>query len=147
MNNFTKICASVASLGLLAYGPAFASSSGGGGGISSSSSNSNIPTQQYNPVKDYQAGLTALRANDFKRADKMFKRVLGGTTRNAQANYYMGVTKVGLGKDKNATRYFKKAAKYEKGFYEAEAGLGQAYAASGQIEKAQKTLAKLQTSS
>ena len=138
----------MASLGLLAYAPAFASSGGGGGGGggSFSGSNSNIPTQQYNPVQDHQAGIEALKNNDFKRADKMFKRVLGGTSRNAAANYYMGVAKVGLGKDKSAVRYFKKAAKYEKGFYEAEAGLGKAYAASGQIEKAQKTLVKLQES-
>jgi len=145
LNNLTKICASAAGLSLLAFTPAYAGGSGGGGG-SAGGGGGSISAPQYNPVQDYQAGLKALQAKNYKRADKMFKRVLGGTDRNAQANYYMGVTKVGLGKDKSATRYFKRAAKYEKGFYEAEAGLGAAYAASGQTEKAQKTLAKLQAS-
>jgi len=145
MNNFTKTTAAIAGLSLLAFAPAYAGGSGGGGG-GGGFSGGNTPQIQYNPVQDYQAGIEALRGSDFKRADKMFKRVLGGTTRNAQANYYMGVTKVGLGKDKKATRYFKRAAKYQKNFYEAEAGLGAAYAASDQAEKAQTTLAKLQAS-
>jgi len=145
LNNFTKICASVAGLSLLAYAPAFAGGSGGGGGGGFSGGSSNTaPRAQYNPVQDYQAGIKALQANDFKRADKMFKRVIGGTSKNAQAHYYMGVTKVGLGKDKTATKYFKRAAKYQKDFFEAEGGLGAAYANSGQTEKAKKTLAKLQ---
>ncbi len=146
MNNFTKICTAIAGFSLLAYAPAFAGGSGGGGGGGFSDRSNNAPRQQYNPVQDYQAGVKALKANDFKRADKMFKRVIGGTSNNAQANYYMGVTKVGLGKDKTAVKYFKRAAKYQKKFYEAEAGLGKAYAASGQTEKAQSTLAKLQSS-
>ena len=147
MNNLTKTIASVAGLSLLAFTPAYAGGSGGGGGGGFSGGNSgNLPQAQYDPVQDYQAGIEAIKSNDFKRADKMFKRVLGGTTRNAQANYFMGVTKVGLGKDKKATRYFKRAAKYQKNFYEAEAGLGAAYAASDQAEKAQATLASLQAS-
>ena len=147
MRNSTKIIASVAGLSLLAFAPAYASSGGGGGGGGGGGfSGAGASAPQYNPVKDYQAGLSALKAKDYKRADKMFKRVLGGTTKNAQANYYMGVTKVGLGKDKAAVRYFKRAAKYQKKFYEAEAGLGAAYAASGKADKAQETLAKLQAS-
>ena len=115
---------------------------GGGGGFSGG----NAPSVQYDPVQDYQAGIEALKAEDFRRADKMFKRVLGGTTRNAQANYFMGVTKVGLGKDKSAVRYFKRADRYQKDFFEAQGGLGAAYAASGKDEKAQETLADLKSS-
>jgi len=146
LKNSTKLIAAVAGLSLLAFTPAVASSGGGGGGGGFSGGNNNAPRATYNPVVDYQAGIKALQAADYKTADKMFKRVLGGTTKNAQANYYMGVTKVGLGKDKSAVRYFKKAAKYQKGFYEAEGGLGAAYAASGNPEKAQSTLVSLQVS-
>ena len=146
LKNSTKLIAAVAGLSLLAFTPAVASSGGGGGGGGFSGGNNNAPRATYNPVVDYQAGIKALQAADYKTADKMFKRVLGGTTKNAQANYYMGVTKVGLGKDKSAVRYFKKAAKYQKGFYEAEGGLGAAYAASGNPEKAQSTLVSLQAS-
>lgn len=143
MNNLIKICTSVAGLALFAVSPAYAGGSGGGGGGGISSGANTTPTAQYNPVQDYQAGLKALKANDFKKADRMFKRVLGGTRRNSQANYFMGVTKVGLGKDKSAVRYFKRASKFEKNFYEADGGLGMAYAKSGQTEKAQSILTNL----
>jgi len=146
LKNSTKVIASVAGLSLLAFTPAYAGSGGGAGGGGGAPSGAGISAPAYDPVQDYQAGLAAVKAQDFKLANRMFKRVLGGTTRNAQANYYMGVTKVGLGKDKSAVRYFKRASKYQKKFYEAEGGLGAAYAASGKPEKAQETLASLQTS-
>jgi len=143
-----KISVAAAALSLFSFAPAYASGSGGGaGGGFSGGSNSNLPQTVYNPVQDYQDGLTLLRSNEFKKADRKFAQVLKATRRNASANYYMGVAKVGQGKDKSSIRYFKNAAKYQADLYEAHAGLGEAYAKTGKTEKAQKVLTQLQSES
>jgi len=145
-SSIIKISAVTAAFGLLAFAPAYASGSGGGGGGGfSGGSNTSQPQTVYNPVQDYQDGITLLRANEFRKADRKFNQVLKATRRNASANYYMGVAKVGQGKDKNSIRYFKAAAKYQPDLYEAHASLGEAYAKTGKADKAQKVLAALQT--
>jgi len=145
-SSIIKISAVTAAFGLLAFAPAYASGSGGGGGGGfSGGSNTSQPQTVYNPVQDYQDGITLLRANEFRKADRKFNQVLKATRRNASANYYMGVAKVGQGKDKSSIRYFKAAAKYQPDLYEAHASLGEAYAKTGKADKAQKVLAALQT--
>jgi len=147
-HSIVKISAAATALSLLSFAPAYAAGSGStGGGLSNSSSGPQINQQVYNPVKDYQDGITFLRANEFKKADRKFSQVLKATRRNASANYYMAVAKVGQGKDKSSIRYFKSAAKYKPDLYEAHAGLGEAYVKTGKAEKAQKVLTKLQAES
>lgn len=144
MKSVLKMTACVLALGVISTSPAIASGSGGGGGGGGGSFNTNSgPT--YNPVKDYQEGVTYLREKNFKKAERSFSRVLKGTTRNANANYYMGVAKVGLEKHKSAARYFKSAVRYDKNLIEARSGLGAAYANSGKIEKSQAVLTALET--
>ena len=144
MKSILKMTACVLALGVISTSPAIASGSGGGGGGGGGSFNTNSgPT--YNPVKDYQEGVTYLREKNFKKAERSFSRVLKGTTRNANANYYMGVAKVGLEKHKSAARYFKSAVRYDKNLIEARSGLGAAYANSGKIEKSQAVLTALET--
>jgi len=142
-NALIKTGLATAALSVLSFAPAYAAGSGStGGGLSSGSRGA--PQQVYNPVQDYQDGLTLLRANEFKKADRKFNSVLKATKRNASANYYMGVAKVGQGKDKSSIRYFKAAAKYQADLYEAHSGLGKAYAKTGKTERAQGVLTNLQ---
>ena len=144
MKSVLKMTACVLALGVISTSPAIASGSGGGGGGGGGSFNTNSgPT--YNPVKDYQEGVTYLREKNFKKAERSFSRVLKGTTRNANANYYMGVAKVGLDKHKSAARYFKSAVRYDKNLIEARSGLGAAYANAGKVEKSQAVLTTLET--
>ena len=146
MKTLIKLTASALALSVIATSPAIASGSGGGagGGAGGGGFNTNTgPT--YNPVKDYQEGVSYLRDSNFKKAERSFSRVIKGTRRNANANYYMGVTKVGLEKHKSAARYFKAAVKYDPNLIEARSGLGAAYANSGKVEKSQKVLADLET--
>ena len=142
-----NISVTAMALSLLTFAPAYASGSGATGGGLSNNSSRPSPQAVYNPVQDYQAGLKFLQANEFKKADRKFSKVLKGTSRNSSANYYMGVAKVGQGKDKSSIRYFKNAAKYKPDLYEAHGNLGKAYAVTGKVEKAQKVLTTLQTES
>ena len=128
---------------LLSVTPAYASGSSAGAATGGFGNDNSISTKAYNPVLDYQDGLKSLRNSDFKNAEKKFDRVIKSTRRNPQANYYMGVAKVGQDKHKSATRYFKAAVRYDETFYEAYAGLGKAYANAGKTEKAQKVVAEL----
>ena len=128
---------------LLSVAPAYASGSGATSSGGNISGDRTISSQNYNPVLDYQSGLSLLRSSEFKAADKKFGRVLKASSRHPQANYYMGVAKVGQGKHKSATRYFKAAVRHDKTFYEAYAGLGEAYANAGKTEKALKVVADL----
>jgi len=142
-----SLCLTLATVSLTALAPAaFAAGSGSTSGSLGGGANRSTPTtKQYDPVKDYQSGIAYLKAEDYKKADKKFKRVLSATSRHAPSNYYMGIAKVGQAKDKSAIRYFKNAIRYQDGFYEASAGLGKAYAVTGKTEKAQSVLTKLQT--
>jgi len=144
MKTVLKMAACALALSLFSISPAIASGSGGGGGGGGGSFNTNSgPT--YNPVQDYQKGVSYLREQNFKKAERSFSRVLKGTTRNANANYLMGLSKVGLEKHKSAARYFKSAVRYDKNLIEARGGLGAAYANYGKIEKSQAVLAELET--
>ena len=147
MTHFKKIALVLAAASVISAAPAFAVSSygsggggsyGGGGGGGGSY---NAPV--YNPTADYQAGLKLLRAGEYKDADRKLKKVIRGTSRNASANYYMGLAKVGQEKHKDSVRYFKSAAKYDKNLFEAHSGLGVAYAVTGKTDKANDVIANL----
>ena len=145
MTQVLKMTVCALALSLFSVSPAIASGSGGGGGGGGGGGFNNQSLPTYNPVKDYQAGLGFLRENKFKKAERSFGKVVKGTQRNASANYYMGVAKVGLEKHKSAIRYFKAAAKYDKNLIEARSGLGAAYANSGKTKKSQAVLADLES--
>ena len=77
MKTLIKLTASALALSVIATSPAIASGSGGGagGGAGGGGFNTNTgPT--YNPVKDYQEGVSYLRDSNFKKAERSFSREL-----------------------------------------------------------------------
>ncbi len=98
----------------LAAAPALAAGSGGsGGGLPSSSG------PRADPAAAFQEGVAALQAKDYKGAEKKFGDVLSVAPKNPEANYYMALSKSGLGKPKQAVRYLERAIKERPEFVEA----------------------------
>lgn len=143
MTHIKKMTIALATTALFSVSPAFAGGSGGGGGGNIGGGSQGVSAPAYNPVVDYQAGLKLLQGGEFKQADRKFAKVLKATRRNASANYYMGLAKVGQEKHKSSVRYFKSAARYDKTLYEAHGELGAAYVATGKLEKAQTVMTNL----
>ena len=133
-------------LSFMSIMPAYASGSGATGG-SIGGGTSNTPGVVYNPVEDYQDGVSLLRESEYKKADRKFRSVLKAARRHSGANYYMGLAKVGQGKDKSSISYFKTAIKNQPDLYEAHIALVKAYMATDKTEKAQGVLEDLQTES
>ena len=67
---------------------------GGGSGFSPSAG------PQIDPAQSYRDGLAALEAGDYATAEKKFGEVLQVARDNPEANYYMGLAKIGRGKAK-----------------------------------------------
>ena len=93
-----------------------------GGGIMPDNNRSHIDADEA-----YQAGIAALQEGDYKEAEKQFGRVLMVTKSHPETNYFMGLTKMQLGKTKSAVRYFKRAVKEREDFVEAREQLAMAY--------------------
>ena len=139
-NSMKTLSVLAAALSVMTVSPALAGGSGGTGGGGLSSGGGNVPQVNYNPVQDYQDGLAFLKQTEYKKAERMFGRVLKATRKNASANYYMGVAKIGRDKHKSAVRYFKNAARYQPDLYEAHVQLGVAYAKTDKADKAQEVI-------
>ena len=144
IRSLRKICVTGLALSLISVSPVFASGSGATGG-SISGGTSKTPGVVYNPVQDYQDGIRLLRQNEYKKAARKLGSVLKATKRHSGANYYMGLAKVGQGKDKSAIRYFKNAARFQPDLFEAHSALAKAYVATEKTEKAQDVLTNLQS--
>ncbi len=86
-------------------GAAFASTGGmsGGGGMPSSSA------MAFDPTKEYQKGLDALKTDDFKAADRSFARVLSVAPKNVQTLVLSGFAKTGMNDFNGARDAYKKA--------------------------------------
>lgn len=85
-------------------------SGGSGNGFQSPSSSAPM----YDPAIDYQKGVAALKAQDYKSALKSLRNVLSASPRDANTNYLVGVALRGTGDNKRAADYFEKATKYDK---------------------------------
>jgi Flp pilus assembly protein TadD len=104
-----RVLISVLAAGALALaGGAALASGGGGGGMSEMPS---VSGPAYDPVAEYQKGVAALRANDFKSAEKAFGHVLEVNPKDANTLFLMGVAKTGKGDLKGAQKYYEKATK------------------------------------
>ncbi len=121
----------LAGLGLT--GIAHAAGSGGG----------SLPQQsrpQINPEQSYRDGVAALSAGDYKTAEKKFGEVLSVSRKHTEANYYMGLAKVGRGKHKASVRYFERAIKYRADFIEAREQLALVFITLEKTDDAQEQL-------
>ena len=121
----------------------FALAAGGGGGGGGSLPSTSGP--QIDPAQSYRDGLAALKAQDYRTAEKRFGEVLSVSRKNVEANYYMGLAKVGRGKEKVSVRYFKRAIKERPDFIEAREQLALAFVTLEKPEDAGEQLAYLQT--
>ncbi len=117
----------VSSVAVLLVGlPVAALADGGGGGSAGSGGGefSSSSGPQYNPAQEYQKGVAALDAKNFKEASKFFGHVLIVQPRDANSNYLLGLSLAGQGNDKKALGAFQKAAKYNDGLIPAHQQLG-----------------------
>ena len=88
--------------------PVWANGDGGGGSMGNNEMPS-MSTQRYDPAKEYQAGVTALQANDFKTADTHLDHVLSVAPKNENTLVLSGFAKAQLGTSKGARDAYKKA--------------------------------------
>lgn len=125
-------------LSMLAVAPAFAAGGGGGGGGGSAPSAS-----AYDPTADYQKGVAAFQAGQFKEAASAFRKVVDAVPRNAQAQYMLGASLLGAGDYKKAVRPLDAAVKYDAKLIEARRDLGVAAARSGDTKRVDEQLAAI----
>ena len=127
-----------AALSIAASGALAAPGGGGGGGGGSVPSGS---TPRYDPAAEYQKGVEALKAEDYKAAITAFKRVQQAAPRNAAANYLLGLSYMQSGDLKKARKPLEQAVKYDEAMIAAwrdlaivQHKLGEAEAASASLD-------------
>lgn len=130
----SRILAGMAiALGLAAAPPLLAAGGGGGGGGGGMPSES---TPRYDPAAEYQKGVAAYEAQDFKGAATAFKRVTDAVPKNAPAQYLLGSSLLLSGDFKKAKKPLELAVKHDSTLIEAQRDLGIAYAKLGEAAKA-----------
>ncbi|MEL6827651.1 MAG: tetratricopeptide repeat protein [Pseudomonadota bacterium] len=123
--------------------PAIAGGSGGGGGSSAPSSSG----PSYDPVEEYQSGVEALQAGEYKKAERAFKRVSKVAKKDANTRYMLGLSHLGQEDYKAAAKSFERAVKYDAALYQAHGKLGATYVQLDKMDKADAVLADLQAAS
>lgn len=123
--------------------PAIAGGSGGGSGSSSPSSSG----PSYDPVEEYQSGVEALQAGEYKKAERAFKRVSKVAKKDANTRYMLGLAHLGQDEYKAAAKSFERAVKYDAKLYQAHGKLGATYVQLDKMDKANTVLTELQTAS
>lgn len=118
--------------------PAWAAGGGGGGGGGSMPSQS---APQYDPAAEYQKGIAALQANDYKAAKIAFDRVAAVAPGDSITQYLGGLARAGLGDLKGARKSYAKAVKLDPNNLRAWKELGVTDAKLGDKPKAEETLA------
>jgi len=113
---------------------------GGGGGSTMPNSPPSMSARNFDPTVEYKKGLDALQAQNYKEADRAFKRVLQSLPRDANSNYMAGLARAGLGELKDASRYFEKAVKYNADLIPAQQELGITWAKLEKPDKAKAVL-------
>lgn len=126
---------------LLMATPVIASGGGGGGGGSYATPSESAP--QYNAAAEYQKGVVALEAKDYKAAKSAFDHALTVTPRDANSQYFAGFARMNLGDWKGAKRFFEKAIKLDTAMVRGWRDLGLTYAKLGETANAQTALDKL----
>lgn len=117
----------------------------GGGGGSGSLSRPAPQQPKIDPVTAYRQGVSLLQAGEYKKAERKFKDVLRHNSKDARANYHMGLAKVGREKYKSARKYFERAIDQRDSYAEAREQLGRVHARLGDADKAQVQLDALKS--
>jgi len=117
---------------VLPLAPVFAAGGGGGGGMSAPSQSA----PQYDPAAEYQKGIAAYQAQDFKGAVTAFRRVVDVATTHAPALYLLGSSYLQMGDFKKAKRPLEAAVRYDAAMIEAHRDLGVVQAKLGDKAKA-----------
>lgn len=125
--------ATIVAIAMVATQPLSAAGGGGGGGGTGMPSES---TPQYDPAAEYQKGVAAYQAQDFKGAATAFKRVTDAVPKNAPAQYLLGSSFLRQGDFKKAKKPLEMAVKYDATMIDAQRDLGLAYAKLGDAAKA-----------
>lgn len=134
----TLMAAAVLSLGA---GAALASGGGGGGGGDMPSSTA----PSYDPVVEYQKGIDALKAEDWKSAERSFSHVTQAAPKAVEGWSMLGLARFKQGDFKGARKAYEKAVKLGPDDIANLGMLGVTQARSGDGAKAQATLADLRT--
>lgn len=93
--------------------------------------------------KSIETGVAALQAGKFSRAESIFADLLRQTRNNANANFYMGVTRMSLGKWTDAKKHLEIAADKIPGEPDPKSRLGVTYAKLGDTANANAQRAEL----
>ena len=114
-----------------------------GGGSSGSSSMPSMSAPTYDPVAEYQRGVAALQANDFKTADRSFSNASEAAPKDSNIWFMLGVAKTGRNDLKGARKAYERAVKYEPGKVLAHQELAITLAKLNEKAKAQEELGVL----
>ena len=114
---------------------------GGGGGVDSPSASA----PSYDPAAEYQKGIKALGAGDFKKALSAFRNVLVVQPKDANTNYLAGLSAMGLANWKKADGYLSKAIKADPNLLIAHQRLGVVKVKLGDVAGAKIERELLQT--
>jgi Flp pilus assembly protein TadD len=132
------VAAAVVALGA---GTALASGGGGGGGGDMPSSSAPI----YDPTVEYQKGIDALKAENWKLAERSFSHVTEAVPKAPEGWSMLGLSRYRQNDFKGARKAYEKAVKLAPGDIASLGLLGVTQAKSGDAGKAQATLADLKT--
>lgn len=130
---FKPLLAPILSAVILASSaPALSSGGGGGGGAEMPSSSA----PEYDPVVEYQKGIEAYQAKDFKKAVSAFRHVVSVVPTHAPAQYLLGASYIGQGDYKHAIKPLEAALKADPNLIDAQRDLALSYLQQGDAAKA-----------
>jgi Flp pilus assembly protein TadD len=133
------LAAAISAACILAGGAAMASGGGSGGGMGGGGGGGSMGPM-YNPNEEYQKGLAALRAQDFKSAVTAFDHVISVVPKDSNTWTLMGLSKAGSGDQRGAKSAFEKAVRFNGDNVIAHGELGVTDAKMGDKAKAQAEL-------
>jgi tetratricopeptide (TPR) repeat protein len=135
----TAIAATLIILVSALAAPAIAAPGGGGGNLPATAG------QRVDPAKAFEEGVAALKAKDYKLAEKKFADVLSVAPKHPEANYYMALAKSGQGEAKKSIRYLERAIKERPNFVEAREKLALVSIELGDPEAAKVQMAAIES--
>ncbi|KFN42564.1 tetratricopeptide repeat protein [Arenimonas oryziterrae] len=128
---------------VLLTAPVVLASGSPSGGTTAASPRPSMSAPDFDVNVEFKKGVEALQAQQFKEADRAFGRVLEVIPRDANTNFLQGMARAGLGKPKDARRYYEKAIKYDDNLILAHQELGITLAKLGETDKAKAVLEDL----